>query len=80
MIFCLTIVFDLFFREIINADEPNRPVKRGRRGCFIGRLNVTKPNNPARINITREDIKLSSLNIKNRDMKISRKGISGVII
>ena len=78
-IFCLLIFFDLFFRETINADEPNKPVRRGRRGSFIGRLNVIRPRKPARINIAIEGMKLSSLNIRKREMKIRRKGIKGII-
>ena len=30
------------------AEEPNKPVRRGRRGAFTGRLKVIKPRKPAR--------------------------------
>ena len=79
-ILCLLMLLALFFRETIKADEPNKPVRRGRRGSFIGRLRVTRPRKPARINIVIEEMKLSSLNIKNSEMKIRRKGIRGIII
>ena len=57
---CFGRVDDGFFRETIKADEPKRPVKRGRRGSLIGRLKVRIPRKPARRKIVSERRKFLS--------------------
>ncbi len=32
----------------MRAEAPKRPVNKGRSGSFTGRLNVSRPRNPAR--------------------------------
>ena len=54
----------MFFREIINAEVPKRPVNSGSKGFCIGRFRVRNPRKPARINIVREIRNSSSLRIK----------------
>lgn len=74
-IFCFWIFVDLFFKETINAEDPNKPVSNGRSGSFIGRLNVKMPRKPVRENIIRDKKKLSSLKIRKREIKIRMNGI-----
>lgn len=61
--FCFGIIV-FCFSEMIIEDAPNKPVRRGRRGSFTGRLNVAMPRKPARKNITRAGINSFSVKIK----------------
>ncbi len=54
----------LLLIETRRAEVPKSPVRRGRRGWFIGRFNERKPRKPASRNTTREIRNSSSLKIK----------------
>lgn len=54
----------LFFREFNIDETPKRPVRRGRRGSFNGRLNANNPIRPERVNTKRERRKFLSLKIR----------------
>src|SRR3989344_6565423 len=58
-----------------NEDKPKSPVRRGVRGCLIGRLNVRYPNIPARKKTSKAFRNLSSLKIEYNEKKIKMKGI-----
>ncbi len=53
----------LLLRDKRMDEAPKRPERRGRRGSLTGRFRVRYPRKPAKINIVREAIKFSSLNI-----------------
>ena len=59
---------------IIRAEEPKRPVSKGKSGSLTGRLKEKKPKKPASEKTTRLRIIFSSLNIKYRERKINIKG------
>lgn len=61
--FCFGI-FILSFRLMISAEDPNRPVSKGRSGSFTGRFRAEKPINPASKKITNAGIIFCSLKIK----------------
>ncbi len=61
---CCSEIFVLSFREMKREERPKRPVRRGRRGSFIGRFRVAKPRNPAKRKIVSERRNFSSLKIK----------------
>ncbi len=63
-IFCFVSFAEEVFNERIRAEEPKSPVRRGRSGSLIGRLNVRIPKIPARRKIVIEERKFSSLKIK----------------
>ena len=54
----------LFLSEIIRDEIPNSPVRSGRRGSFIGRLNVRIPRKPASRNTVIDGIGLFSLKMR----------------
>ncbi len=54
----------LFFKERIKADVPNRPVRRGNSGWFIGRFSVKKPRKPDKEKTIKERIGDFSLSMK----------------
>ena len=62
-IVCLGI-FILSFRLTIKAEDPNRPVSRGKSGSFTGRFNAANPRNPASKKTMAEEIIFPSLRIK----------------
>ena len=49
-VLCLGI-FCFFIMEVIRAEEPKRPVRRGRRGSFMFKLKTESPKNPAKMKI-----------------------------
>ena len=67
--------FEGFFKEIIKFEIPKSPVKRGRRGCSIGRLRAKNPKNPDRRKIVNAGRIFSSLKIRNAEIKISMNGM-----
>ena len=48
----------------IMAEEPNRPVNKGKSGCSIGRLSEINPKKPDRVKMTNARIMFSSLKIR----------------
>ncbi len=60
---CFGILF-LFLRDIMIADEPNSPVRRGRSGSLTGRFRVRKPRKPASVKTVRDIRNSSSLKIR----------------
>ena len=47
----VTILFSFFKIELNIEDNPNNPVNRANRGCFIGRLSVAIPKKPDKRNM-----------------------------
>ena len=72
--FCFSMP-DLFFIEIKRAETPKRPVNKGIRGSFIGRLKVKRPRSPDNAKTRKDEKMFSSLKIRKRDIKIKIKGI-----
>ena len=80
-IFCLGIVVFVLM-ELIIVDAPNSPVKSGRSGCWMLRLNVDIPRNPASTKIIVALILDSfswrinkiAIQIRNRPSILSTKG------
>ena len=70
----------MFFIETIKEERPNNPVSSGSKGSFIGKFNVKYPKNPESKKIVRGMKNCSSLKIRNKDMKINKKGRAGRIV
>ena len=60
----------MFFSEIISVEVPKSPVRRGKRGCSIGRFSVANPRNPARRKTSRVFRISFSFRIRKSEMKI----------
>lgn len=64
LIICFASFEEEVFKEMTRAEEPNNPVKRGRRGSFTGRANVNKPRKPESMKINRDAKKFFSVKIR----------------
>ena len=71
MISCFGI-FCFFSMEVIRAEEPNNPVRRGKIGFLIDKEKTEIPRKPARRKTIRAGIRALSLIIINIDIKISK--------
>lgn len=61
---CCFGIFEFVLSEIISAERPNNPERRGIRGSFTGRLKVRKPRRPASEKTMKEINGFSSLKIR----------------
>ncbi len=65
----------LFLKLTIREETPKRPVRRGRRGSLIGRLNVIKPRKPESANTIIEERISFSRKIRKRETHIKINGM-----
>src|SRR3989338_7110898 len=67
-------IFSLFFDATSNEEIPNRPVRRGIRGSFTGRLKVSRPRRPAKLKIRKEMTGRSSRRMRQHEINMRMNG------
>ena len=78
IIFCLGIfVFSLMLRKRLLP--PNKPVNKGKRGCFKFRFKVEIPKKPDKIKIKNAEDLFFSFRIIKKDINIKRRGMMDFI-
>lgn len=70
----------MLLREKSRPESPNNPESKGRRGCWTGRLKVSKPKRPERKKIINPRKKSSSLRIIKRERKMRINGMNDFIV
>ena len=77
LVICCSGIFSFLIMLVIRAEEPNKPVRRGRREFFIFRFKVEIPKNPAKRNTKRaRSFDFVSLAIKCIEAVIKIKNIA----